>query len=95
MIECEPTASVLVTNVAWPEPSRVPLPRVLEPSLKVTVPVAVPAPGLFAVTVAVKVTACPDTEGLAEELTNVVVPAFLTVWVSGLEVLPLKVASPP
>ncbi len=95
MIECEPTASVLVTNVAWPEPSRVPLPRVLDPSLKVTVPVAVPAPGLFAVTVAVKVTACPDTEGLAEELTNVVVPAFLTVWVSGLEVLPLKVASPP
>ncbi len=95
MIECEPTASVLVTNVAWPEPSRVPVPRVLEPSLKVTVPVAVPAPGLFAVTVAVKVTACPDTEGLAEELTNVVVPAFLTVWVSGLEVLPLKVASPP
>ena len=95
MIECEPTASVLVTNVAWPELSRVPVPRVLEPSLKVTVPVAVPAPGLFAVTVAVKVTACPDTEGLAEELTNVVVPAFLTVWVSGLEVLPLKVASPP
>jgi len=95
VIECEPTVSVLVTNVAWPELSRVPVPRVLEPSLKVTVPVAVPAPGLFAVTVAVKVTACPDTEGLAEELTNVVVPAFLTVWVSGLEVLPLKVASPP
>src|SRR5439155_18343149 len=95
VIECEPTASVLVTNVAWPELSRVPVPRVLVPSLKVTVPVGVPAPGLFAVTVAVKVTACPDTEGLAEELTNVVVPAFLTVWVSGLDVLPLKFASPP
>jgi len=51
----------------------------------------------FAVTVAVKVTDCPDTEGLAEELTNVVVRAraLFTVWVSGLEVLPLKVASPP
>src|SRR5947208_12873893 len=77
----EPTASVLVTNVAWPEPSRVPVPRMLEASLKVTVPVAVPAPGLFAVTVAVKVTACPDTEGWAEEVTNVVVPAFRGVGV--------------
>src|SRR5213078_4106364 len=58
LIEWEPTASVLVTNVAWPEPFRVPVPRVLEPSLKVTVPVGVPAPGLLAVTVAVKVTDC-------------------------------------
>src|SRR5438874_1962083 len=73
LIEWEPTASVLVTNVAWPEPFRVPVPRVLEPSLKVTVPVGVPAPGLLAVTVAVKVTDCPDTDGLAEELTRVVV----------------------
>ena len=95
LIEWEPTASVLVTNVAWPEPFRVPVPRVLEPSLKVTVPVGVPAPGLFAVTVAVKVTDCPDTDGLAEELTSVVVLAFFTVWVSVLEVLPLKVAPPP
>src|SRR6266568_4625317 len=59
--------------VAWPEPFRVPVPRVLEPSLKVTVPVGVPAPGLFAVTVAVKVTDCPDTDGLPEELTDVAV----------------------
>ncbi len=95
LIEWEPTASVLVTNVAWPEPFRVPVPRVLEPSLKVTVPVGVPAPGLFAVTVAVKVTDCPDSDGLAEELTSVVVLAFFTVWVSVLEVLPLKVAPPP
>src|SRR5436309_10147064 len=95
LIEWEPTASVLVTNVAWPEPSRVPVPRVLEPSLKVTVPVGVPAAGLFAVTVAVKVTGCPDTDGLIEELTDVAVLAFFTVWVSALEVLPVKVASPP
>src|SRR5438552_1939043 len=85
----------LAVNVAWPEPSRMPVPRVLDPSLKVTVPVGVPAPGLFAVTVAVKVTDCPDTDGLPEELTDVVVPAFFTVWVSVLEVLPVKVASPP
>ena len=95
MIEREPTASALVVNVAWPEPSRMPVPRVLDPSLKVTVPVGVPAPGLFAVTVAVKVTDCPDTDGLAEELTDVAVLAFFTVWVSALEVLPVKVASPP
>ena len=97
MIECGPTASVLVVNIAWPEPFRVAVPRVLGPSLKVTVPVGMPPPGLLAVTVAVKVTDCPDTEGLAEELTNVVVRAraLFTVWVSGLEVLPLKVASPP
>ncbi len=91
----EPTASVLIVNIAWPEPFRVPVPRIPGPSLKVTVPVGVPAPGLFAVTVAVKVTDCPDTDGLAEELTDVAVLAFFTVWVSALEVLPVKVASPP
>ena len=95
MTECGPTASVLVVNIAWPELFSVPVPRVLWPSSKVTVPLGVTPTGPFAVTVAVKVTGCPDTEGLAEELSNVVVPAFFTVWVSGLEVLPLKVASPP
>jgi len=95
VIGCEPTASVLVTNVAWPEAFRVPVPRVLGPSLKVTVPVGVPAPLVLAFTVAVKVTDCPDSDGLAEELTSVVVLPFFTVWVSVLEVLPLKVAAPP
>src|SRR5204863_2199820 len=90
-----PSASVAGTAVAWPGPCRVPVPRVLAPSLKVTVPVGVPAPGLLAVTVAVKVTDCPDSDGLAEELTSVAVLAFFTVWVSVLEVLPLKVALPP
>src|SRR5438876_1134623 len=79
LIEWEPTASVLVTNVAWPEPFRVPVPRVLEPSLKVTVPVGVPAPVLLAVTVAVKVTGCPDPDGLIEETTPVVVPGSVVV----------------
>ena len=82
-------------NLAWLELFRVPVSRVLRPSLKVTVPVGVPPPGLFAVTVAVKVTDCPDTDGLAEELIDVVVPAFFTIWLNGLEVLPVKVASPP
>src|SRR2546427_567610 len=65
--------------MAWPELSRVPVPRVLEPSLKVSVPVGVPAPGLFAVTVAVKVTGCPNTDGWTEEVSPVVVPGSVVV----------------
>ena len=87
MIECEPAASVLVTNIAWPEPFRVAVPRVLEPSLKVTVPVGVPAPGLVAVTVAVKVTGCPNTDGWAEELRPVVVPGSVVVVVVDVDVV--------
>ena len=79
MIECGPTASVLVVNIAWPELFSVPVPRVLEPSLKVTVPVGVPAPGLFAATVAVKVTGCPNTDGWTEEVSPVVVPGRVVV----------------
>src|SRR5207245_2459976 len=82
-------------NLAWLELCRVPVSRVLRPSLKVIVPVGVPAPGLFAVTVAVKVTDCPDTDGLAEELTDVAVLAFVVVGVSELDVVPVKVAWPP
>src|SRR5205809_727354 len=79
LIEWEPTASVLVTNVAWPEPFRVPVPRVLVPSLTVTVPVGVPAPGALAVTGAVQVTGCPDADGLIEQTTPVVVPGGVVV----------------
>jgi len=87
VIGCEPTASVLVTNVAWPEAFRVPVPRVLGPSLKVTVPVGVPAPLVLAFTVAVKVTGCPDTEGLAEEVTPGVVVVVVDVVVVGAAVV--------
>src|SRR5207247_1245517 len=79
LIEREPTAGVLVANVAGPEPFRVPVARVLGPSLKVTVPVGVPAPLVLAFTVAVKVTGCPDTDGLIEETTPVVVPGSVVV----------------
>ena len=64
-----PTVSELVAKVATPEPLRVPLPMVVAPSLKVTVPLGVPLPP---VTVAVKVTDCPKTDGLAELVTTVV-----------------------
>src|SRR5262249_59299478 len=66
-----PRARAEVVNVALP-PESVPVPNVVAPSLKVTVPVGVPAPGAVALTVAVKVTPWPDTEGLSEEVTAVV-----------------------
>ncbi len=93
MIGCAPTASVLVTNVAWPEAFRVPVPRVLGPSLKVTVPVGVPAPLVLAFTVAVKVTGCPDTDGLIEETTPVVVPGSVVVVVGAAVVVVVVVGA--
>src|SRR2546422_703922 len=54
-------------------PDSVPLPTETPPSLKVTLPPGVPDPP-EGVTVAVKVTDCPNTEGLREEETVVVVP---------------------
>ena len=56
-----------MVKVAVP-PESAPVPSVVPPSLKVTVPVAV-----FGETVAVKVTGWPNTEGLADEETVVVV----------------------
>jgi hypothetical protein len=64
------------------------------PSLKLTVPVGDPDAGALTVTVAVKVTLCPETEGLTDELSEVVVGPWFTLWVSGAEVLVLKLASP-
>ena len=61
-------------------------------SMNVTVPVGVPAPGLKALTVAVKVTLCPNTEAFVEEATVVVVLALVTVW-SMLPLLPVKFVS--
>src|SRR5437762_2929587 len=52
---------------------------VVPPSLKFTEPVGVPTPGETAVTVAVKVTEFPATEGLSEEVTVLWLSALLTV----------------
>ena len=95
MTVCEPTFNAEVLRVAvpalivtgaWGVPSMV----------KVTVPVGVPEPGATALTVAVKVTVWPDTDGLTEEVTVVVLLALLTVWVNGEAVLllVLKLESP-
>src|SRR5438874_878935 len=51
----------------------------LVPSLKVTFPVGVPLPGETGLTVAVNVTDCPNTDGLADEETVVVVLPGVTV----------------
>jgi len=75
---CVATVNVVVENVAVCTPPtvvRVPDPSVVAPSLKSTVPVGSPAPGLTAATVAVNVTDCPNTEGLSDEASVVVVDA--------------------
>jgi hypothetical protein len=93
VIEWLAAASELVVNVAVP-PDRVLVPSVVLPSLNVTVPVGLPAPGAETATVAVKVTLCPTTDGLSDEVTVVVVLALFTTWVNTALVLPLKLESP-
>src|SRR5574341_990527 len=69
-----PTASVAVLNAAWPLPlTATPEASAVAPSLNVTLPVGTPPPGGLEVTVAVKVTDCPKTEGFGAELTVVMV----------------------
>jgi hypothetical protein len=89
VIECDPAVSVDELNVALPLLS-VPVPNVVLPSLNVTVPVA--AEG---VTVAVNVTEEPYVDGFAEDVSETVVLALLTVWVSVEEMLLLSFVSPP
>src|SRR5437867_3571076 len=59
-----------------------------------TVPAGVPPAGATAATVAVNVTAWPNTDGLTEESTVVVESALLTVWMTAADVLLLKLLSP-
>ena len=87
------TESKLVVNVARPEPLSVPVPSVVAPSLKVTVPVGVTEPDTW-VTVAVNVTLWPHTVGFVEAITAVVLLAFVTVWVMAVEAFALKFVSP-
>src|ERR1700674_2513113 len=82
-----------VVKEAWPAFS-VAVPSVAAPSMNVTVPVGVPEPGAFAVTVAVKVAACPNTAGLADAASAVALAAWFTAWLSAADVLVVKLASP-
>jgi hypothetical protein len=63
-------------------------PPAFKPSItNCTVPVGVPDPGGFAVTVAVKVTLSPKTDGLADEAMAVVVSSMFTTWPPAIEPL--------
>jgi len=77
--------------VVTPDALSAPVPSVVAPSLKVTLPVGVPA--AVEVTVAVKVTDWPLADGFTEEVSAVDVVPF-TVCVSTDEVLPAKLVSP-
>ena len=74
MLKLLPTERLEVDKGAEPLLS-VAFPKRVVPSKKLTVPVAVPAPGETALTVAVKVTDWPKIEGLVEDVNAVVVLA--------------------
>ena len=83
VIECDPAVNVEVLSVAFPL-LRVPVPRVVVPSLNVTVP-----PHVDGATVPVNFTEEPYVDGFAEDDTVVVELALLTVCVTADDVLPL------
>src|ERR1043166_4205924 len=93
VINITPTKNKLLAKVAWPE-LRLLVATGVPPSWKMTDPVGVPAAGATALTVAVKVTDWPKTEGLAEEAREGVLLAWPTVWVTIPEVFVLKFPSP-
>ncbi len=88
----EPTVSDDVLKEAVPLVSET-LPRDVVPSLKITLPVAAPAPGGWAETVALNVTDCPKKEGFGTAVTLVVVAALLTTSAKVLDVLAAKLVS--
>ena len=82
-------------NVAVPVTSRVPVPSVVLPTLKLTVPVGVPPFNEVTVTIAVNVTSWPTLDGFGAELSKVAVVPLSTVCVSVADVLPAYCTSPP
>jgi len=81
-----------VVSATWELAFKTPAPSVEVPSMNVTMPPAVPEPA--GVTVAVKVTDCPATDGFVDDATDVVLAALLTVWPKVPEALPAKLPSP-
>jgi hypothetical protein len=86
--ECAPTASDEVLSTAEPEDTGAD-PSELAPSKNSTVPVAEAG-----VTVAVRATLWPVTDGFGELVSAVLLPAAFTVWLCAADVLPLKFGSP-
>ena len=91
---CDPAVSVDIAKVATPDPFKVTEPRVVDPSLNVTVPEGVPAPGAVALTVAVKVTDWPGDDGFNDEVIAVDEADWLPACVSATEVFVVKFVSP-
>jgi hypothetical protein len=91
-MEWDPAFRVEVVSFACPDPLRETVPRVVAPSLNVTNPVGMPE--VREDTVAVKVTVWLGREGLAEDTSEVDVPACVTLWVIGGAVCGLKLLSP-
>src|SRR5579884_421226 len=95
-----PTARELVLKVAVVTPplvETVPVPTLVAPSLKVTVPLGLAAafvPGEVMLMVAVNVTDWPKTDGVSDVDTVVVVSAGCTTWLTVLLVLVFKLVSP-
>jgi hypothetical protein len=92
---CAATLSVEVVKAAvavLPLPLSVAVPRGVEPSVKVTVPDGVLEP--MPVTMAVKMTVWPKTDGFGETLTAVLLLLAFTVCVIAAEVLVTKLVSP-
>jgi hypothetical protein len=75
-------------------PLRATVARVVLPSLKVTLPVGVPEPGLVAVTAAVNVTVWPDVADVGDAVSATLVAAWPTVRVKEAALTP-NVALPP
>ena len=76
-------------------PLRVTVLSAVLPSMKTTLPVGVPIPGLTTLTVAVNITLWPNTDGFVAEVNPVLLLALPTTWLTVAEVLPAKLPSPP
>jgi hypothetical protein len=85
---------VEVVRLAVP-PERFALPRVVVPSLNVTVPIGVPLPGAITLTVAFRVTDWFKTDGFGVAVSAVVVEGTFTVCVTAVDVLARKLVAPP
>jgi hypothetical protein len=94
LIALVPTPSAEYVRLAEP-PLSVPVPNTVEVFINVTISPSGGAPTLD-VTVAVKSTSCPKTDGFGVGRAKaVVVVALFTTWFNTVDVLALKFESPP
>ena len=88
---------MVVERVTFPVPSSVPVPMAVDPSLNVTVPAGMTVPDA-AVTVVAKATLAPTSAEVGDAISVVTVATTgtaLTVTATGVDVLPVKLVSPP